>query len=123
MAFGIMATLTLGVVGAAGWLVWVWSQTPATVRAGMSSTKIGIVVATACTCVALFFVGLIMTCIGLRRSFTAVSPTVDPSQKARVMSEGISEAMNWTAIGFVPLAIGALVVLIAGFRLIRATHV
>ena len=40
------------------------------------------------------------TLFGLAKAFGAVgSEIVDPSQKARVLAEGISEAMNCTAFG------------------------
>src|SRR5215467_6764643 len=44
--------------------------------------------------------GLLGTVTGLIKSFGAVSgASVDPSQKARVLAQGISEAMNCTAFG------------------------
>lgn len=44
--------------------------------------------------------GLFGTIIGLIKAFTAVGGEgVDPSQKARILAEGISEAMNCTAFG------------------------
>jgi biopolymer transport protein ExbB/TolQ len=53
--------------------------------------------------------GLLGTVSGLIQSFGAVSgESVDPSQKARILAEGISEAMNCTAFGLI-VAIIALV--------------
>ncbi|MET0411244.1 MAG: MotA/TolQ/ExbB proton channel family protein [Polyangiaceae bacterium] len=44
--------------------------------------------------------GLFGTIIGLIKAFGAVGgESVDPSQKARILAEGISEAMNCTAFG------------------------
>lgn len=44
--------------------------------------------------------GLLGTISGLIKSFGAVGgESVDPSQKARILAEGISEAMNCTAFG------------------------
>jgi biopolymer transport protein ExbB len=44
--------------------------------------------------------GLLGTIAGLIKSFGAVGgESVDPSQKARILAEGISEAMNCTAFG------------------------
>lgn len=44
--------------------------------------------------------GLLGTILGLIKSFGAVGgESVDPSQKARILAEGISEAMNCTAFG------------------------
>src|ERR1700733_2986985 len=51
--------------------------------------------------------GLLGTVSGLIRSFGAVSgESVDPSQKARILAEGISEAMNCTAFGLIVALIG-----------------
>ena len=44
--------------------------------------------------------GLLITTYLLRRSFHAAE-TGDPSEKAKVLAEGISEAMNATACGIV----------------------
>src|SRR5258708_24833487 len=53
--------------------------------------------------------GLLGTVSGLIRSFGAVSgESVDPAQKARILAEGISEAMNCTAFGLI-VAIIALI--------------
>jgi len=57
--------------------------------------------------------GSIGALLGLIRAFGAVGgQSVDPSQKARILAEGISEAMNWTALAlvfWVPSVIAALV--------------
>src|ERR1700677_4089725 len=51
--------------------------------------------------------GLLGTVSGLITSFGAVSgESVDPSQKARILAEGISEAMNCTAFGLIVAIIG-----------------
>lgn len=53
--------------------------------------------------------GLFGTIVGLIKAFGAVGgESVDPSQKARILAEGISEAMNCTAFGLIS-AIVALV--------------
>ena len=53
--------------------------------------------------------GLFGTITGLIKAFGAVGgESVDPSQKARILAEGISEAMNCTAFGLLS-AIAALV--------------
>ena len=58
--------------------------------------------------------GLLGTVSGLIKSFGAVSgESVDPSQKARILAEGISEAMNCTAFGLI-------VAIIAPHRLRRS---
>ncbi|MGH7327535.1 MAG: MotA/TolQ/ExbB proton channel family protein [Polyangiaceae bacterium] len=51
--------------------------------------------------------GLLGTVSGLITSFGAVSgESVDPSQKARILAEGISEAMNCTAFGLIIAIMG-----------------
>jgi len=51
--------------------------------------------------------GLLGTVSGLITSFGAVSgESVDPSQKARILAEGISEAMNCTAFGLIVAIMG-----------------
>src|SRR4029079_19556157 len=51
--------------------------------------------------------GLLGTVSGLITSFGAVAgESVDPSQKARVLAQGISEAMNCTAFGLAVAIIG-----------------
>jgi biopolymer transport protein ExbB len=51
--------------------------------------------------------GLLGTVAGLIGSFRAVgSDSVDPSQKAKLLAEGISEAMNCTAFGLIVALIG-----------------
>ena len=50
--------------------------------------------------------GLLGTVSGLISSFGAVSgESVDPSQKARILAAGISEAMNCTAFGLISFAV------------------
>ncbi|MCZ2111776.1 MAG: MotA/TolQ/ExbB proton channel family protein [Dehalococcoidia bacterium] len=53
--------------------------------------------------------GLLGTVSGLISAFGAVSgESVDPSQKARILAQGISEAMNCTAFGLIVAIIGLL---------------
>ena len=58
--------------------------------------------------------GAFGTVAGLVKTFGAVGgESVDPSQKARILAEGISEAMNCTAFGivvWVPSMIAAFVI-------------
>jgi biopolymer transport protein ExbB len=59
--------------------------------------------------------GLFGTIVGLIKAFGAVGgESVDPSQKARILAEGIAEAMNCTAFGLIS-AITAL----AGFAILN----
>ena len=121
IVLGVLATLVLGVIGAFGWLAWVWSRTPEDVRASVSSTKRGAVIALASVSLAAWALGLVMTVVGLVRAFGAVAD-VDPEDKARLLAEGISSAMNWTAIGLLPMPVAVIVTFVAGYRLLRATH-
>lgn len=53
--------------------------------------------------------GLFGTVLGLIKSFGAVSkPGVDQAQKATILAEGISEAMNCTAFGLIVAILGLL---------------
>ncbi len=65
-----------------------------------------------------FTLGLCGTVVGLIKAFGAVGgESVDPSQKARILAEGISEAMNCTAAGlFVALMAAGVIVLIIRWR-------
>ena len=59
--------------------------------------------------------GLLGTVSGLITSFGAVSgESVDPSQKARILAEGISEAMNCTAFG-----LGVAIIGLIGFAVLN----
>ena len=65
------------------------------------------------------FLGVAFTVFGLRRSFSS-SSKADPSEKARVLAEGISESMNGTAFGIVAALAGMVVVTVALIGYIRA---
>ncbi len=59
--------------------------------------------------------GLLGTISGLIKSFGAVGgESVDPSQKARILAEGISEAMNCTAFG-----LGVAIIALIGFAILN----
>jgi biopolymer transport protein ExbB len=59
--------------------------------------------------------GLLGTVTGLIMSFGAVAgESVDPSQKARVLAQGISEAMNCTAFG-----LGVAIIALIGYALLN----
>ena len=66
---------------------------------------------------AFWLIGAIGTGYGIMRSFGAVSgESVDPSQKARILAEGISEAINVAAASAALLVIGAIVMLALTWR-------
>jgi biopolymer transport protein ExbB/TolQ len=57
------------------------------------------------------------TVVGLAKAFGAIGgESVDPSQKARILAEGISEAMNCTALG---VAIGLPSAILLSFTMRR----
>jgi len=59
-------------------------------------------------------IGLVGTVLGLGHAFSAVA-SVDPSRKATLLAEGISEAMNATAFGLgacvIPFAVAVVLLL------------
>lgn len=59
--------------------------------------------------------GLLGTVTGLIKSFGAVGgDSVDPSQKARILAQGIAEAMNCTAFG-----LGVAIIALLGFAVLN----
>ncbi|HET9934090.1 MAG TPA: MotA/TolQ/ExbB proton channel family protein [Polyangiaceae bacterium] len=91
-----LASLALVLVGfgVTGWLsLRLWRR-----RSQLSNAnKVIAVLATG-----LGLVGPIGTCLGLVKAFGAVGgESVDPSQRATILAEGIAEAMNWTAFALV----------------------
>jgi biopolymer transport protein ExbB/TolQ len=121
IVIGIVLTLIFGTLGAFAWLAWVWSATPEAVRATVSSTRRGVVITVASVTLAASLVGVIMTVVSIVHSFDAIS-AVDPSDKARMLANGISNAMNWTVIGMLPMPIAVVVAFVSGYRLLRATQ-
>jgi flagellar motor component MotA len=104
----------LGVVGigVAAWLgrrIWRGRKTtPLTVRLVRS------MIAAALT------LGAVGTLLGLVKAYGAVGgEDVDPSQKARILAEGISEAMNCTALGFA-VAVSSIILAVIARRLKRS---
>src|SRR5262245_51228865 len=104
VALGVLAAwlvvAIVGVVATALWVRRVWNrrhELPVWTRA-----LAGLVAASA-------MFAAFGAVVGLTKAFGAVGgESVDPSQKARILAEGISEAMNFTAFGLLS-AIAALV--------------
>jgi biopolymer transport protein ExbB len=87
-------------------------------RKPMNRNLMGFIVS-ASVMVAAPFVGLLASVLWLRRSFTATAaPSVDPSDKARILAEGISEAMNGVGFGaiFSLLALPLVVLFVVRWR-------
>lgn len=85
----------------------------------MSDNLLGLLVSVAVV-VGAPLVGLTFTVLSLRRSFGDVAgESVDPSQKARILAEGISEGMNGTALGLVASTIALVPTVIFAVRLHR----
>ena len=82
-----------GAVATAWWVRRLWKrrqQLPSGTRI------IAVIVATSS------MLGALGTVIGLVKAFGAFGgESVDPSQRARILAEGISEAMNCTALGVI----------------------
>jgi uncharacterized membrane protein len=117
---GIAAVVMFGGLGAAIWLRWIWSRTPPSVR---STVPVRHRYAAVCVVWGAFLSGLLgwaMTLRGVVRAFGHVA-NVDPSEKARALAEGISEAMNMTALGIVIQLVGCVLALILGWKLLRRT--
>jgi len=67
--------------------------------------------------------GLIFTLLGLGHAFSSTgSPHVAPSDKARVLAEGISESMNGTAVGIVVGLVGLVVLVVSIIGFVRANR-
>src|SRR5205814_6758054 len=75
------------------WMRWKTTSLPLSVVRSMIAASV--------------MLGAAGTLLGLVKAFGALSgESVDPSQKARILAEGISEAMNCTALGFMVAIIG-----------------
>lgn len=97
VAIGVLAGwLILAIVGAVA-TIW-WSR-----RLWRQRKELSLRVRTMTTIVATSAViGGLGTVVGLIKAFGAVGgESVDPSQKARMLAEGIAGAMNYTALGMV----------------------
>src|ERR1700710_792734 len=67
-------------------------------------------------------IGLTVTVFFLRGAFQSTAATgTDPSQKSRLLAEGISEAMNGTAFGLAVSCIALVLAVIFAVRLHRAS--
>lgn len=62
--------------------------------------------------------GALVTAFSVQRTFAAVA-TADPSEKARLLAEGISEAMNFTIAGIAVGIVGMAVFAVSLFLLLR----
>ena len=82
--------VVVGAIGTVWWLRRLWKR-----RGELaSSAKTAAVVFAASA-----MLGALGTSLGLIKAFGAVGgESVDPSQKARILGEGISEAINFTAL-------------------------
>jgi biopolymer transport protein ExbB/TolQ len=86
-----LALALAGCVATVWWSVRMWKRSGE--LKGWMRALAGIVAASAA-------IGSLGTLVGLVKAFGATGgESVDPSQKARILAEGISEAMNCTAAG------------------------
>jgi hypothetical protein len=118
MMTGAAAVVFLGGLGAALWLWWLWSRTPSSVRSAVPVRHRRAAVWVVWATFASELLGFAMTVRGLVRAFDDVA-NVAPSDKARLLAEGISDAMNLTALGMGIQLIGCVVVLVLGWTLLR----
>jgi biopolymer transport protein ExbB len=92
----LVTWLILSLVGAVATACWSRRLLRRRQELAVRTRIIAVVVATS----AIF--AMLGALIGLVKAFGAVGgENVDPSQKARILAEGISEAMNCTALGVV----------------------
>ena len=121
MVIGALAVVIFGGLGVVLWMRWLWSRTPVAVRATVPDCRRRAVAWVVWGAFAAGLVGLVATVVGLVHAFGAVAD-VDPAQKAKVLAQGISDAMNYTAAGLVVQYIGCAVALVAGWKLLRLCH-
>lgn len=83
----------VGTVATAWWARRLWRRR--TEMADRTKIIAAVIVASA-------MFGAVGTSVGLVKAFGAVGgESVDPSQRARILAEGIAGAMNWTAFGVI----------------------
>ena len=91
----------IGVVAASWWSRRLWKRRKE--LSPRARTMAAIVAASA-------MIGALGTLVGLVKAFGAVGgESVDPSQKARILAEGISEAMNCTVFGIALWVLSAII--------------
>lgn len=96
-ALGILGIgLALGFVGLLGTAWWMWHLWKRRAQLPTGTKAVAGVVAAAAA------YGAVGTAIGIVKAFGAIGgESIDPSQKARVLAEAISEAMNVAALGVI----------------------
>lgn len=105
----LVPMLTLLALALAGWMRWLGHRprVPSWLRGVLRWAFVVVIPAPA--------IGIFVTVHGLRKAFEAVDGA-DPSQKARILAEGISEAMNATAFVIVLLFVEVLALLALTWR-------
>jgi hypothetical protein len=105
LGMGVLLVWLLLGVGAAFAVAW-WARRLWARREELSLGAKAVAVFVAATLLA----AALGTVVGLAKAFSAVDgETVDPSAKARVVAEGISGAMNFTALGIAIALPGAVI--------------
>jgi uncharacterized membrane protein len=120
MVTGAAAVVVLGGLGAAVWLRWLWSRTPPSVRSTVPVRHRQVAVCLVWGTFVFGILGWAMTVRGLVRAFGEVA-NIDPSEKAKVLAMGISEAMNATVAGIVVQLLGCVLAIALGWSLLRRT--
>jgi hypothetical protein len=103
LATGVLLVwLLLGVIAAVA-ATW-WARRLWTRREELSAGAKAVALVVAVTLIA----ATLGTVVGLANAFSAVDgDAVDPSERARMLAEGISQAMNFTSLGIATALLGA----------------
>ena len=96
------------VISVALWVRWIWMRYQASHRS---------LIAWMLTTAVLFALGICGMLMGLIKAFGAVGgESIDPSQKARILAEGISEGMNCSVLGLLPLLVMPVVLVVLTWK-------
>lgn len=108
IALALFFVLIAIAISIALWVRWLWMRYQAARRS---------LIAWMLTTVVLLAHGVCGTLMGLIKAFGAVGgESIDPSQKARVLAEGISEGMNCSVFGLLPLLVIPVVLVVITWR-------
>jgi MotA/TolQ/ExbB proton channel family protein len=110
-----------GAINLAGLIVGIllWRERARGASAQVRFASPGVIAA----CTTLVAIALLTTVAGVVKAFGAVGgESVDPSQKARILAEGISEAMNMIALAtLVATPVSVAILIYAAFRRSRSS--
>jgi hypothetical protein len=108
LAVAVFFVLVAIAISLAVWVRWLWMHYPASHRS-LNTWML--------TTVVLLALGVCGMLVGLIKAFGAVGgESIDPSQKARVLAEGISEGMNCSVFGLLPLLVMPVVLVVLTWK-------